>query len=63
MPKSKIITVWELWIREPPMKLTSFNKGKTWEGRRIDFWPFASFQRKKVTYLLQKRLQRKTSNA
>lgn len=41
MSKRKKKEMWELWIKEPPMQLLSFDKGKTWEGKKFPFFPFA----------------------
>ena len=34
------IEVWELWIKEPPLCLLSFDKGKTWENKKVPIFPF-----------------------
>ena len=55
-----MIIYWELFIKEPPIKLISFDKGKTWSGKKCLFpfvpAPYSKVKTENVTYILYKKL-------
>ena len=54
----KFVTLWELWIKKPPLKAISLDKGKTWEISDLECFPW-NLYKDDVSFLCYRKSVRK----